>query len=56
MFYSHKDNGSDKGVGLGLFITRWIIEDCHKGTIEVDSKVGKFTKFAITLPTDGDFV
>jgi signal transduction histidine kinase/methyl-accepting chemotaxis protein len=39
----------DKGTGLGLPITRKIIES-HSGTIDVMSDVGKGTKFTITLP------
>lgn len=38
-----------KGTGLGLFITRRIVED-HKGSIEVHSKVGEGTEMAILLP------
>jgi two-component system, NtrC family, sensor kinase len=38
-----------KGTGLGLSISADIIKN-HKGTIEVDSEVGKGTTFTITLP------
>jgi signal transduction histidine kinase len=44
-FYSTKPGGS----GLGLPTTRRIIE-AHHGTIEVQSEVGKGTKFTIHLP------
>lgn len=37
------------GVGIGLSITHELIE-LHKGTIKVDSIVGKGTTFTITLP------
>ncbi len=39
----------DKGVGLGLALTRKIIED-HRGTIEVMSAKGKGTTFILRLP------
>ncbi len=38
-----------RGTGLGLSIVRQII-DLHGGTIEVESHVGKGTKFTIELP------
>jgi two-component system sensor histidine kinase AtoS len=39
----------DKGVGLGMALTRKIIED-HKGTVEVMSEQGKGTTFILYLP------
>lgn len=41
--------GASHGVGLGLSISKRIIED-HKGTIEVFSEVGKGATFVIKLP------
>lgn len=40
---------SKKGTGLGLFITRKIVED-HKGRIDVSSKPGEGTVMSIVLP------
>ena len=47
-FYTTKPAG--EGTGLGLSITRSIIEEKHKGTIQVDSEEGKFTCFTIRIP------
>ena len=47
-FYTTKPAG--EGTGLGLAITRTIIEEKHKGTIQVDSEEGKFTCFTIRIP------
>ncbi len=38
-----------EGMGLGLYLARRIVR-AHKGTIEAKSKLGKWTKFTITLP------
>jgi signal transduction histidine kinase len=46
-FFSTKPGGS----GLGLATTRKIVE-AHQGAIEVQSEVGKGTKFTIRLPAD----
>jgi PAS domain S-box-containing protein len=42
-------SGRKKGTGLGLFITRAIIE-AHGGTIAVDSQPGAGASFVVTLP------
>jgi len=39
----------DKGTGIGLSLVYWIIQD-HKGRIEVESEVGKWTTFRLILP------
>lgn len=49
-FFTTKTEG--KGLGLGLSTVYGII-DRHKGTITVDSEVGKGTVFRISLPAIG---
>jgi len=46
-FFSTKPSG--QGTGLGLSITYGIITS-HKGTIQVDSELGKGTTFTIRMP------
>lgn len=41
--------GKATGSGIGLYIVKKIV-DAHKGTIEVDSILGKGTTFTVTLP------
>ena len=44
-----RTRGKTTGFGLGLSITKWIVEH-HKGRIEVTSREGEGTTFAIWLP------
>lgn len=44
-----RTRGQSTGFGLGLSITKWIVEH-HGGRIDVDSKEGRGTTFAIWLP------
>lgn len=49
-YYRTKTSEKVEGVGFGLFITKQIVE-AHQGTIKVNSKVGKGSKFSLLLPT-----
>lgn len=49
-FFTTKPAGV--GVGLGLAIANKIITERHKGSIQVQSELGKGTVFQITLPKD----
>jgi signal transduction histidine kinase len=50
-FFTTKELG--KGTGLGLSVSYGIIQK-HKGSITVDSEVGKGTSFTIMLPCAGN--
>lgn len=49
-FFRESEGRDTKGSGLGLPITKWIIEDAHKGKITVDSKKNEGSVFTIVLP------
>ena len=46
-FFTTKDRG--KGTGLGLVVSQTIVRD-HHGSIEVESDVGKGTRFLLRFP------
>ncbi|MBM4153739.1 MAG: response regulator [Lentisphaerae bacterium] len=46
-FFTTKKEG--KGTGLGLFITKQVVED-HEGRIEITSRTGEGTRVSILLP------
>ncbi|MFA5553612.1 MAG: PAS domain S-box protein [Phycisphaerae bacterium] len=50
-FFTTKPAG--KGTGLGLSVSHDIIVNKHKGVLEVESEMGKGTKFIIKLPLYG---
>jgi two-component system phosphate regulon sensor histidine kinase PhoR len=48
---SEANEARSTGSGLGLAIVKSIV-DMHHGTIEVESRVGRGTRFTVTLPRD----
>ena len=53
-FFTTKPAG--EGTGLGLSVSYMIITNNHQGTMEVESEVGKGTKFIIRLPLERESV
>jgi len=49
LFSSFFSTKGHRGTGLGLLVTRKLIEE-HGGEIEVDSQAGKGTTFTVRLP------
>lgn len=48
-FYRLRTDGQEPGAGLGLAIAKGIVE-AHRGTIGIDSEVGRGTRVWFTLP------
>jgi PAS domain S-box-containing protein len=51
-FFTTKEVG--KGTGQGLAITRSIIVDKHRGSVDIDTIVGVGTQFTLRLPIAGN--
>jgi len=49
-FFTTKEVG--EGTGLGLSVSYMIVKNNHYGNIDVESQVGRGTKFIITLPVN----
>ncbi|MBC7429902.1 MAG: PAS domain-containing sensor histidine kinase, partial [Bacteriovorax sp.] len=47
--FAQLNDSERKGAGLGLFISKWIVES-HGGEISVESVLGKGSTFSFTLP------
>ena len=52
-FYRAGSSRKAEGIGLGLFITKQLVE-AHGGHIRVESEVGKGSTFSMTLPVMGE--
>ncbi len=42
------------GTGLGLSVSYFIVADLHNGAMEVFSVPGKWTRFVVELPVEGE--
>lgn len=48
-FYRNRDGNNRQGMGLGLSIARHIAQQ-HGGTVEVESELGRGSRFTVILP------
>lgn len=44
-----------EGTGLGLSISYFIVTEQHKGSLEVESVQGDYTRFTVSLPLGGNY-
>jgi two-component system phosphate regulon sensor histidine kinase PhoR len=51
-FYQVDNGGRAGGMGLGLYISRHIVE-LHGGRIDVEAPQGGGTRFVVSLPPEG---
>lgn len=49
-FFSTKEKGTQKGMGLGLTLAYNVVTKSHNGYIDVESVKGNYTRFHIYLP------
>lgn len=53
-FHRASNTGKIKGMGLGLYIVKKIV-DYHQGSVIVESEPGKGTSFTVILPVEAEF-
>ena len=51
-YYRARSTRRSEGIGLGLYITRLIVE-AHGGRVWVDSEPGNGSTFGLSLPRSG---
>ena len=52
-FFRVDGAGDHEGMGLGLALTKWIVQ-AHNGTIDLTSQQGVGSTFTITLPKENE--
>ncbi|MBX2894210.1 MAG: response regulator [Cyclobacteriaceae bacterium] len=52
-FFSYDEDKHHTGTGIGLALSKSLV-DMHRGTIDVQSKEGEFTRFIVTLHKGND--
>ncbi|MCD6379427.1 hypothetical protein J7M07_03145, partial [bacterium] len=49
-FFTTKEK--EKGAGLGMSVSYFIVTETHAGMMEVESREGQWARFVIKLPFD----